>query len=125
MNNIEERLKEIKIENYIWIIYIGIILLSWYSNKLEKEYFLTNNPNKKNEYKKTIIIIFTILNLVYTYFLIDSKNSLKNINNNTDKKTKELLNLSFVAATLISISGIILLYVAITDEELDIELAFN
>lgn len=36
MNNEEfERLKEIKIENFIWIIYIGVILLSWYSNSLE------------------------------------------------------------------------------------------
>ena len=30
-----ERLKEINIENFIWIIYIGVILLSWYSNSLE------------------------------------------------------------------------------------------
>ena len=37
-----KRLKEIKNENIIWIIYIGIIALSYYSNYLEKNYFLNN-----------------------------------------------------------------------------------
>lgn len=35
--DIEERIKQIDIENKIWMIYIGIIILSWYSNKLEKD----------------------------------------------------------------------------------------
>ena len=33
------KLKEVETEEFIWIIYIGIIFLSFYSNKLEKNYF--------------------------------------------------------------------------------------
>lgn len=36
MNDRIDRLNDIRIENFIWIIYIGIILLSWYSNYKEK-----------------------------------------------------------------------------------------
>ena len=42
MNNykLQNKLVQLKIEDYIWVIYIGIILLSWYSNSLERKYFI-------------------------------------------------------------------------------------
>ena len=39
-NELEKKLKQIKIENLIWVVYIGIIILSWYSNYLERNYYL-------------------------------------------------------------------------------------
>lgn len=125
MSNIEERLKEIKIEDYIWIIYIGIIILSYYSNYLEKKYFTNNDINSKNKYRSIIIIIFSILLLVYLYFLKDSYDSLKSLNDNSDNKTIILTYLSFIASLLIVIAGIIYLYIAVNDENINIELAFN
>ena len=125
MNNIEERLKQIKIEDFIWIIYIGIIILSYYSNYLEKKYFINNDINSKNKYRSIIIIIFSILLLVYLYFLKDSYDSLKSLNDNSDNKTIILTYLSFIASLLIAIAGIIYLYIAINDENINIELAFN
>ena len=47
MNEDLSRLKDIKIENYIWIIYIGIIVLSWYANGKEKNYILTKSEKSK------------------------------------------------------------------------------
>ncbi len=35
-----EKLNEIKEENFIWIIYIGIIILSYYANFKEVNYLL-------------------------------------------------------------------------------------
>ncbi|MBE6158344.1 MAG: hypothetical protein E7159_00790 [Firmicutes bacterium] len=125
MSDIEERLKEIKIEDFIWIIYIGIILLSYYSNYLEEKYFINNDINSKNKYRSIIIIIFSILLLVYLYFLKDSYDSLKSLNDNSDNKTIILTYLSFIASLLIAIAGIIYLYIAINDENINIELAFN
>lgn len=125
MNDIEERIKEIKIEDYIWIIYIGIIILSYYSNYLEKKYFTNNDINSKNKYRSIIIIIFSILLLVYLYFLKDSYDSLKSLNDNSDNKTIILTYLSFIASLLIVIAGIIYLYIAVNDENINIELAFN
>ena len=44
---LNERLKTLKTEDFIWVIYIGIILASWYSNALERKYLLTNDKNSK------------------------------------------------------------------------------
>ena len=125
MNDIQNRLKEIQIEDFIWIIYLGIIALSFYSNYLEKDFFLNNNINSKNKYRSIILLIFSILVIVYAYFLYDSYRSIKSLNNNENDKTKLLTYLSFYASLLIFISGLIFLYIAINDENLNIELAFN
>ena len=63
------RLKDIKIENYIWIIYIGIIVLSWYANSKEKNYILTKSEKSKKEYQWLMILIFSVLLLIYYYLI--------------------------------------------------------
>lgn len=125
MNNIEEKLKEINTENFIWVIYIGIIILSYYSNYLEKNYFLYHDMNSKEKYRQIIIFIFSILIIVYFYFLNSSLDDVQNINPNDSKEKNNLIILSFVASLLIFISGLIFLYIAFKDENLDVELAFN
>ncbi len=125
MNDVSNRLKEIKIENYIWIIYLGIIFLSYYSNSLEKDYLLNNNYISRETYRYIMIIIFTILVLVYLYFLFDSYNGIKNIDINNMDETDRLSLLSFIGSLLVFISGIIFLYIAINDKDINVELAFN
>lgn len=122
---LERKLKQLNIEDFIWLIYIGIIFMSWISNHLERDYFINNNEISKEKYRKIMIIIFSILLIVYLYFLKDSYNDFKNLNNLDTKKAKTLTTLSFIASLLIAISGIIFLYIAINDEELNVELAFN
>ena len=122
---LEEKLTQLKIEDFIWIIYIGIIFLSWYSNNLERDYFINENINSKEKYRKIIIFIFSILNIVYFYFLQDSQKSIQNLNPSSSKKRKELTYLSYIASYLISISGILFLIIAISDTDMNVELAFN
>ena len=81
MNNDElnEKLKQITIEDYIWIIYLGIIFLSWYGNSYERKYYINNDINSKTKYKNITILIFSILIIVYLYFFKNSVNDLKNM----------------------------------------------
>lgn len=122
---VEEKLKQLRIEDFIWVIYIGIIALSYYSNYLERKYYVFNDSCSKNKYRSIMILIFSILIIVYFYFLYDSYSSLKDINCYDNEKKKRLLYLSFLASLLIFISGIIFLYIAISDTDLNVELAFN
>lgn len=124
-DEINNRLKEIKIEEFIWIIYIGIIILSFYSNSLEKKFFLYNDLLSKEKYRKSLIIIFSILIVVYLYFLKDAYKSLKELKPYDTEKKKNLTYLSFIGSLLIAISGFIFLYIAFSDQEIDVELAFN
>ena len=79
-DEINNKLKQLKTEDFIWLIYIGIIFLSWYSNTLERKYFIYKDLKSKEKYHKVMIFIFSILILVYSYFLKDSFNDLKKIN---------------------------------------------
>lgn len=124
-NSLKEKLQELKIEEFIWIVYIGIIILSFYSNYLERKYFLNNNLICKEKYRKTMILIFSILILVYLYFLKSSIDDIRNLKPTDSDKKKTLVYLSFLGSLLIAISGFIFLYIAFTDENLDVEIAFN
>lgn len=124
-SEVKEKLRQIKIENYIWIIYIIIIGISYYSNYLEKDYFVNNNIESKKKYRETLIIIFSILLIIYLYFTVDAYKSVLSLKENDSKEKKDLVTMSFIGSLLILISGIIFLYVAYKDYNLDVELAFN
>lgn len=120
-----KRLKDIKIENYIWIVYIGIIILSWYANSKEKDFIINKNENSKKEYQALMILIFTILLIIYYYFTQDSYDDVKELTSFDSKKKIILRYASFVGSFLILISGIIFLIIAILDDNIDTEIAFN
>ena len=80
MNDKLDRLKDIKIENYIWVIYIVIIFFSWIANSKEKDYIITNNFKSKQDYQTIMILIFSILIIVYLYFTLDSYEDVKKLN---------------------------------------------
>lgn len=123
--NLQERLRELKTEDLIWIIYIGIIILSWFSNSLERDYFINNDLSSRDKYRNVLIIIFSILVVIYTYFLKESIIDIINLKPTDSDRKKTFVYLSFIGSLLIAISGVIFLFIAINDENLDVELAFN
>ena len=124
-NSLNKKLNDLKAEEIIWIIYIGIIIFSFIANYYEKNYFVKNDYASKEKYRKILILIFSILVVVYLYFLKDSIKSIINLRNNDSKKKKYLTYMSFIASLLIAISGFIYLYIAYSDENIDVEIAFN
>ena len=125
MNDRLEKLNDIKIENMVWLVYIGIIILSYYANSKEKKYLLYNDQEAKKEYQDLLIIIFSILLVIYYHFAKDSYEDVQKLNNFDSNKKKILTKFLFVASLLILISGIIFLGLAIADDDIDIELSFN
>lgn len=121
----EERLKQIKAENYVWVIYIFLIILCFISNYYEKNYFLTNNQISKEKYRNILIFIFSVALLVYTYFLYDSYKDYKNLSIYDNKKKKDFTKYSLIGSILIFIAGAIFLYIALNDQDIEVELAFN
>jgi hypothetical protein len=121
----KERLKQIKIENYIWIIYIFLIILCFISNYYEKNYFLTNNQISKEKYRNILIFIFSTALLIYTYFLYDNYKDYKNLSIYDNQNKKDFTEYSLIGSILIFIAGAIFLYIAINDQDIQAELAFN
>ena len=124
-NDLNKRLKQLNTEDKIWIIYIGIIIISFYSNNLERKYFVNNDYKSKKKYKTLTTLIFVILIIVYLYFLKDSIDSIRELKPTDSNKKKELVYLSFIGSLLIATSGFIFLYISIVDKNLTVEIAFN
>ncbi len=125
MNDKLDRLEDIKIENFVWIIYIGIIILSWYANSKETKFILYDDEKAKKEYQNIMILIFTILVIIYAYFTKDSYDDLKKLNESDTEKKKILHLASFIGSFLVLISGFIFLGIVIVDDKIDTEIAFN
>lgn len=125
MNSKLDRLQDIRIENYIWVIYIIIIFISWYANSKEKKFILYNDEVSRREYQNLLVLIFSILLIIYYYFTKSSYDDLNELTINDGNKKIILTYASFIASLLILISGMIFLTIAIMDEEIDVELAFN
>lgn len=124
MENKEEMLRTIEIENYIWIIYLVIIFLSFIANKEEVNYFINNDMQSKNNYRKLIIIIFSIALGIYYYFFISGYETYKKLSPYDTESKKFFETINFIANILILISGVIFLFIAIFDEKLETEIAF-
>lgn len=120
-----DRIKKINIENFIWVIYIGIIILSWYANSKEKKFILFDDQKSKKEYQNMMIFIFSILIVVYYYYTKDSYDDISKLNAEDTNKKVALTYASFIGSLLILISGVIFLIIAILDDNIDTELAFN
>lgn len=124
MNENYKRLKQINTENKIWIIYFFLIGLCLYGNMFEKKYFLYGNNYDKEKYRKITIFIFCIAVLIYLYFFVDNYKDVMTTKY-SDSRKKSFNELSLLGSTLVLLSGLIFLYLAIADKNLDIELAFN
>ena len=124
-DDIESKLKQINIEYKIWIIYLGIIFLSYYSNNLERNYFINNDNKSRIKYQRTMILIFSILVIIYFYFLKSSLEDIRNLKITDSVKRKNLTYLSFIGSSLVAISGLIFLYIVLKDEDINVEIAFN
>lgn len=123
--NNQEILKKIQTEEYIWIVYLVIIGLSFYANNIEKKYYQYNDLKAKEKYRRLSILIFTIALVVYIYFFQDSYRDVKNLKPWDSYSKRFFNNANLTASTLILIAGVILLFVAIFDTDLETELAFS
>ena len=124
-NEVKEKINDINIENHIWIIYIVIIFASWYSNSLERKYFFNNDIKCKEKYRNIIIKIFTILLIVYLYFFYSALADVNELKPTDNLKKRKLTELSTIGSLCIVVSGIIFLYIAYMDQDIDVEIAFN
>ena len=124
-DEVNKKLRQLKIEDFVWVIYIVIIFMSWYANSLERKYFVYNDLKSKDDYRRIMILIFSILVVIYLYFLKDSFDDFKNLKPYDSLQKKNLIFLSFVGSLFVAISGLIFIYIIIVDEQIDVEIAFN
>lgn len=124
MENKAEILREIEIENYIWIVYLILIITSYWANKEEAKYFLFNDVNAKRKYRCALIFIFSVACVIYYYFFRSSYKSYKNLTKYDSNSKIFFETINFIGTLLVLIAGFIFLFIAIFDEHIETEISF-
>lgn len=110
---LKEELKELKIEDFIWVIYIFIAIFAIVSNRYEREYDLKHNKKDAKVFRTINTDIFIITFFIYLYFLYINYKRIKALNPSSTLKEIISTNSSFIAACLFLIGGVISLLVSI------------
>ncbi len=124
MNDVEKKLKRLKNEDIIWIIYFFIVVFALYSNKLDRDYLLKKDKDAYKREKSINITIFFIAFFIYLYFLLLLTEDLGNMEKNFDNPNYRSTFIQLIAAILFLIGGAIYLINEITrkDDALDVGL---
>ena len=115
-----EKLKEIKIENFIWIIYFFITISALVSNYYEEDYIKTKSSKDYRIFKNINVTLFTVAFFIYLYFVYLNYKNITNLRKNTSQKKVLYANINFIAAVLFLIGGILYLYTEINNNDIEI-----
>ena len=115
-----EKLKEIKIENYIISIYYILLTIYLYANTIEVNYIKYGNQTDKDKYRLLLYIVFGTTFIITLYYSIESLKSLKEI---TDEEVYKLKELSTIANILVLIASIIIIYIIYKDKDINLEVS--
>ena len=122
-NDLLNRLKEIKTENIFFGIFIILIIMGYYANNQELDYFLNKNEISKQKYYYIMIITFIIVVSISAYYFYQSYQEVINLKNKAYSKEKEYAYLELIASSAALIAGLIYLYIAITDTNIEAEIS--
>lgn len=103
-NSLYDKLKELRISDYIFGILIVTSLVGIYADKKERDQYLNKDPEGHKKAHNTRLILLTVALLIYIYFLNTRIKKSKNATN------KFLSHLDILATILFIIGGLIFLY---------------
>ena len=114
------RLKRLKTEDFIWLIYFFIAAFAVLSNAYERNFILTKNAKSHQKSKETNIILFIIAFFIYLYFALIFATDLNNMERNFNDKNYRNTLMQLIAALLFLIGGAIyLVQEIIQDDEIE------
>ena len=118
------RLKQLRNEDFIWIIYFFIATFALLSNVLERDFVLTKNSNSFKKSKTINVIIFFVAFFIYLYFVLLFTSNLNNMERNFNNAKYRNTFLQLIAAILFLVGGAIYLMQEILTNEVD-EIGFG
>lgn len=122
MNDVTKKLKRLKNEDMIWIIYFFIVVFALYSNKLDRDYLLKHDSTAYKREKSINITIFFIAFFIYLYFVLLLTEDIGSMEKNLNDASYRSTFIQLIAAILFLVGGAIYLINEITrkDDALDV-----
>lgn len=117
--NINKKLEEIELENYIVYIYFILLILYLYANTIEINYLKYQNQKDREQYRLLLYIVFGTTFIISLYYTIEN---IKDIQMSSNKEIQKLNELSTIANILVLIASIIILYIIYKDDDINLEI---
>lgn len=110
MEDFFRKLNLLKQEDFIWLIYFFIVTFAIISNKLERNYVITNNQNALNKSKKINTTILIVAFFIYLYFVIVTIENFDILKRNSTKKEVKVAFERLIANILFLVAGAVAIY---------------
>ena len=110
MDEIREQLNELRIEDYIWIIFIFVSIVAIVSDHFERNWLLTKNKKDYHTYKTINVVLLIISFLVYLYFVLLSYKKYKQTAHKKSVKELFFSEVNLFATSLFLIGGLLNIY---------------
>lgn len=117
MNDLNDKLKRLRNEDLIWIIYFFIVVFAIYSNKLDRDYLTNHNPVSYKREKIINVTIFFISFFIYLYFVLLLTKDIGKMEANFSDPQYRSTFIQLIAALLFLIGGAIYLINEISRED--------
>ena len=116
MEDVFESLRELNIEDKIWITYFFLASFAIYSNYLERKSIIEQNEQARKEYKTINITLLSIGFFIYLYFFFLAYRHLKELSPNASPKELLAGNIQFLATVFLLTGSILILLSEILKE---------
>lgn len=117
MDSILRNLKELEIEDLIWVITLFTASFAIVSNKLERGFLFTGDLTKQKKFKTINITLLSIAFFIYLYFVMLAYSRFKLNNPNTTFKQLRIREANFIAAVLVLLATIIYFITSILSDD--------
>ena len=119
MNEISEKLKRLRNEDLIWIIYFFVAAFALISNMYDRKYLLNKDKSAYGKEKIINISIFVVAFFIYLYFVLLLTEDLGKMEKNFQDKKYRSTFIQLIAAILFLIGGAIYLVNEVTTNDPD------
>ena len=125
MSDFERKLNQLKISDFIWLIYFFIIIFSLISNSLQRKYLYSKNKYYSTHARTINITLLVVAFFIYFYFVIESLddiNILKYKTKVTENQRRVALE-RLITTLVFLVGGALSIYTELDDQSGDIDLA--
>lgn len=110
MSELFKKLKLLKEEDFIWLVYYFIITFALVANELERRYLLDNKEPEINVAKKINSTILIIAFIIYLYFVIVTIQNFDILKRNGTRKEVRVAFERLIANIIFLVAGAIAIY---------------
>ncbi len=103
--NIGIKLKRLKNEDLIWLIYFFIVIGALMSNEYEKNYLLTGDSSNQKRFKILNITIFCVAFFIYLYFVLLNYEDVQTLRKDASRKEVLNVHIGLISSILFLVAG--------------------